>query len=52
MSTPLGVVDGLAYQMKCDFKMLPSFAFKSIIKFNPLGQFIQNNSPVNIINKN
>lgn len=41
MPTPGGLVDVFkGYQMKCDIKMIPSSAFKSIMKWNPAGRYI------------
>lgn len=41
MPTPGGLVDVFnGYQMKCDIKMIPSFAFKSIMNWNPTGRYI------------
>ena len=41
VSTILGVVDVFdGYQMKCDTKVIPIVAFKSIMKWNPSGQYI------------
>lgn len=42
MSTPFGIVDVVnGYQMKCDFNIVPSLAFKSIMQWNPSGTYIQ-----------
>lgn len=41
MPTPFGVIDVLnGYQMKCSFYIVPSFAFKSIMHWNPNGQYL------------
>lgn len=41
MSTPVGLVDVfIGYKMKCDIKILPSSAFKSIMNWNPIGRYI------------
>lgn len=41
MPTPGGLVDVFnGYQMKCDIKMIPSSAFKSIMNWNPAGRYI------------
>lgn len=42
MPTQFGVVDVFnGYQMKCDFNIVPTSAFKSIMHWNPAGQYIQ-----------
>lgn len=42
MSTPFGLVNVFnGYQMKCDFKMMPSSAFQSIMHWNPNGSYIR-----------
>lgn len=42
MSTPFGLVNVFnGYQMKCDLKMMPSSAFKSIMQWNPNGSYLQ-----------
>lgn len=42
MPTQFGVVDVFnGYQMKCDFNIVPSSAFKSIMQWNPNGTYIQ-----------
>lgn len=42
MSTPFGIVDVFSgYQIKCDFNIMPSSAFKSIIQWNPAGQYLR-----------
>ena len=41
LPTPGGLVDVFnGYQMKCDIKILPSSAFKSIMNWNPSGRYI------------
>lgn len=41
MPTQFGVVDVFnGYQMKCDFNRVPSSAFKSIMHWNPNGQYL------------
>ncbi len=41
MSTPFGIVDVLnGCKMKCDFNIVPSSAFQSIMKWNPKGSYI------------
>ena len=41
MPTPGGLVDVFnGYQMKCDIKMIPISAFKSIMNWNPVGRYI------------
>ena len=41
MPTQFGVVDVFyGYQMKCVFNIVPSSAFKSIMHWNPTGQYI------------
>ena len=42
MPTPFGIVDVFnGYQMQCNFYTLPSSAFQSIMKWNPIGNYIQ-----------
>ena len=44
MSTPFGIVEVTnGPKMQCEFKVIPTFAFKSIIKFNPGGQLLHKN---------
>lgn len=39
--TQFGIVDGFnGYKMNCDIKIMPSSTFKSIIKWNPSGQYL------------
>lgn len=41
VSTPYGIVDIFnGYQMKCNINILPSTAFKSIMEWNPNGQYL------------
>lgn len=41
MPTPFGIVDVFnGYQMKCDFNIVPGSAFKSIMHWNPTGQYV------------
>jgi hypothetical protein len=41
VTTPFGVVEVInGSQMKCEFNMIPRFAFQSIIKYNPSGQLL------------
>ncbi|MBD5320884.1 MAG: hypothetical protein HDS07_08385 [Bacteroides sp.] len=40
MSTPFGLVDVFnGYKLKCDFNIVPSSAFQSIMKWNPTGVY-------------
>ena len=44
LSTPFGIVEvSNGPKMQCEFKVVPTFAFKSIIKFNPGGQLLHKN---------
>lgn len=41
MSTPFGIVDVFnGYKMNCDFNIVPGSAFKSIMHWNPTGQYV------------
>lgn len=41
MPSSVGLVDVFnGYQMKCDIKMIPTIAFKSIMNWNPAGKYI------------